>query len=94
MKLKRRRHDPEFKARAALETLKSVKTILQIAEEYKVNPVQVSEWNKIILEDASEAFGPGSGKSSGEDFDRERKKLQVKISELTIDLDFLLEKSK
>jgi len=94
MKSKRRRHDPEFKARVALETLKGVKTIQQIAKEYKVHPVQVSEWKKIMLEGAAEAFGPGRGKRSEEDFDRERKKLQAKIGELTIDVDFLREKSK
>jgi len=33
MKGKRRRHDPEFKARVALEALKGVKTIQQIAKE-------------------------------------------------------------
>lgn len=34
MKGKRRRHDPEFKARVALEALKGVKTIQQIARRF------------------------------------------------------------
>jgi transposase len=33
MKGKRRRHDPEFKARVALEALTGIKTIKQIAKE-------------------------------------------------------------
>jgi transposase/putative transposase len=33
MKAKRRRHDPEFKARVALEALKGIKPIQQIARE-------------------------------------------------------------
>ena len=33
MKAKRRRHDPEFKARVALEALKGIKTIQQIAKD-------------------------------------------------------------
>ena len=94
MKAKRKRHEPQFKARVALEALKGVKTIQQIAKEYKVHPVQVSEWKKIMVEGAAEAFGPGRGRRAEEDFDRERKKLQSKIGELTIDVDFLREKSK
>jgi len=94
MKAKRKRHEPEFKARVALEALKGVKTIQQIAKEYQVHPVQVSEWKKTVLEGAAEAFSPGRARTEEEEFDRERKKLQAKIGELTIDLDWLREKSK
>jgi transposase/putative transposase len=94
MKAKRKRHEPEFKARVAVEALKGVKTIQQIARDYQIHPVQVSEWKKIMLEGAAEAFGPGRARRAEEDFDRERKKLQAKIGELTIDVDWLREKSK
>ena len=46
MKAKRRRHDTTFKARVALEALKGQKTIQQIATEYEVHPVQVSDWSR------------------------------------------------
>jgi transposase/putative transposase len=39
MKAKRRRHDPEFKARVALDAHNGVKTIQQIAKEYEVHTV-------------------------------------------------------
>mgnify|MGYP003557305112 CR=1 FL=1 len=41
MKGKRKRHDPEFKARVALEALKGIKTIQEIAKEFDVHPTQV-----------------------------------------------------
>ena len=94
MKAKRKRHEPEFKARVALEALKGLKTIQQIAKEYKVHPVQVSEWKRLMVEGAAEAFNPGRAQTTEEDFAKERKKLQAKIGELTIDLDWLREKSK
>jgi transposase len=53
MKGKRRRHDPEFKARVALEALKGVKTIQQIAKDFDIHPVQVSEWKKTMAEGAA-----------------------------------------
>ncbi len=56
MKDKRRRHDPEFKARVALEALKGAKTIQQIAKEFDIHPVQVSEWKKTMAQGAS--IGP------------------------------------
>ncbi|MFM7181248.1 MAG: transposase, partial [Verrucomicrobiales bacterium] len=52
MKAKGRRHDPEFKARVALEALKGIKTIQQIAKDFDVHPVQVSDWKKAMLEGA------------------------------------------
>jgi transposase-like protein len=95
MKAKRKRYEPEFKARVSIEALKGVKTIQQIAKEYKIHPMQVSEWKKIMLQGAPEAFGPGRGKTAvAEDFEKERKRLQAKVGELTLDLDWLREKSK
>ena len=52
MKAKRRRHDPEFKARVAMEAIKGIKTIQEIAKDYEIHPVQVSEWKKKMLEGA------------------------------------------
>lgn len=94
MKAKRRRHDPEFKARIALEALKGVKTVQEIGKEFDIHPVQVSEWKKAMLEGAAGVFGAGSGKTETEDFERERKDLHSKIGQLTVEVDFLRKKSK
>ena len=59
MRAKRKRHQPKFKARVALEALKSLKTIQQIAKQCQVRPEQVSEWKRIMVQSAPEAFGPG-----------------------------------
>ena len=64
MKAKRRRHEPEFKARVALEALKGIKTIQQIAKDFDIHPVQVSDWKKAMAEGASGIFGPGREKGS------------------------------
>jgi hypothetical protein len=47
-----------------------------------------------MVEGAAEAFSPGRARTAEQEFDRERKQLQAKIGELTIDLDWLREKSK
>ena len=59
MKAKRRRHEPEFKARVAIEALKGLKTVQEIAKEFEIHPVQVSEWKKMMLEGAADVFAAG-----------------------------------
>ena len=94
MKAKRRRHDPEFKARVALEALKGVKTIQQIAKDFEVHPVQVSEWKKVMAKGAASVFSSGNATGGPEDFERERARLHAKIGEQAVALDFLVKKSK
>lgn len=95
MKAKRRRHEATFKSRVALEALKGQKTVQQIAAEYDVHPVQISEWKRTLIERLPEAFeGKKGGRVGGEDFESERSELHSKIGELTVKLDFAIKKSR
>ena len=94
MKAKRRRHEPEFKARVALEALKGVQTVQQIAKEFDIHPMQVTDWKKAMTAGASGVFEPGRAKAEAEDFERQRDELHAKIGQLTVEVDFLLKKSK
>lgn len=94
MKAKRKRHDPQFKARVALEALKGIKTVQQIAKEFDVHPVQVSEWKKKLADQAGSVFDAGRPQGQPEPFDEERSALHSKIGELTVQVDFLVKKSK
>ncbi len=94
MKGKRRRHEPEFKARVALEALKGIKTIQEIAKECDIHPVQVSEWKKTMQTGASGVFEGGRRVEGEEDRDREREQLHAKIGELSVHVDFLKKKCK
>ena len=94
MKGKRRRHDPEFKARVALEAIKGVKTIQEIAKEYDVHPQQVTDWKKTMAANAASVFGAGAGKAPEEQFERERERLHAKIGQQAIELEWLTKKSK
>lgn len=94
MKAKRKRHDPLFKARVALEALKGAKTVQQIASEFDVHPVQVSDWKKKLAQCAGSVFDTGKAQGAQEDFSAERTELHSKIGELTVQLDFVVKKSK
>lgn len=93
MKTKRKRHDSQFKARVALEALKGIKTVQQIAKEFGIHPGQVSDWKKLLSEQAGTLFESGKSREV-EDFSMERTDLHSKIGELTVQLDYLVKKSK
>ena len=94
MKQKRRRHDPEFKARVALEALKGVRTIQEIASEYGIHPVQVSEWKKVMAANAAVVFDSKATKTEADGFEAERQKLHAKIGQQAVELDWLAKKSR
>jgi transposase-like protein len=93
MKNKRKRHDSQFKARVALEALKGLKTVQQIAKEFGIHPGQVSDWKRLLSEQAGSVFEGGKSREV-EDFDKEREGLHSKIGEPTVQLDFVVKKSK
>jgi transposase-like protein len=93
VKAKRKRHDSQFKARVALEALKGIKTVQQIAKDFDVHPVQVTEWKKRLSAHAGSVFENGKEREV-EDFSAERSDLHSKIGELTVKLDFVVKKSK
>ena len=53
---KRRKHSDKFKAKVALEAVRGVKTLAQLAAEYKVHPNQISTWKRQLLENAADIF--------------------------------------
>jgi transposase-like protein len=85
----RRKHSPDFKKKIALEAIREQKTINQIAKEFQVHPVQVSEWKKQLLEGCGLVFSGDSCQESRED---EIAALERKIGRLCIENDFLKKK--
>jgi len=91
MKKKRRKHSGAFKARVGLEALRGVKTINEIAADYEVHPVQVSQWKKELEERLPEVFE----KPKAADGAREQRKadrLERKVGQLTMEVDWLKKK--
>jgi transposase len=87
MKAKRRRHEPEFKARVGLEALKGIRTIQEIAKEYQVHPLQVSDWKKKMLEGSGDVFKAAKKKTDEESFEAQREQLHAKIGQQAVEID-------
>ena len=56
MSIKRRQHNPSFKAKVALEALRGEKTIAELASHYEVHPSQILQWKKTLAEEATGLF--------------------------------------
>jgi transposase-like protein len=46
----RKRYDPRFKARVAVEAIRGEKTLSQLGSQFKVHPIQIVKGRKLALE--------------------------------------------
>ena len=89
-KTKRKRYTGAFKAKVGLEALMGVKTVGQIAREYQVHAVQVTQWKGVIRDHLPELFEPS--RPEGEDRQELIAQLHEKIGQLTVEADWLKKK--
>jgi transposase-like protein len=59
MKRSRRKHEPEFKAKVALDAIREEQTVQQLGVRYGVHPMQVTDWRRVLQENAALAFTGG-----------------------------------
>ena len=88
MKTSRRKHSPAFKAKVALEALRGEKTIAELASQYEIHPNQITQWKKILAEEAVGLFEKGQSQKPPD----EKvliKKLYQEIGQLKVEKDFL-----
>jgi transposase-like protein len=91
-KTKRRKHSGAFKAKVGLEALMGVKTVGQIAREYEVHPVQVTQWKSVIRDRLPELFEPAGEREESEQ--ALIAQLHEKIGQLAVEADWLKKKCK
>ena len=84
---KRKKCSGAFKAKVALEAVKGLKTVGQIAREYEIHPVQVTQWKKVIRERLPQLFEAGA--KDPEPDTELVSQLHEKIGQLTVELDWL-----
>ncbi len=59
----RKKFTNEFKAKVALEAVKEIKTIAELAIEYDIHPNQISTWKKQLQQGAVDLFERPNKKS-------------------------------
>jgi transposase len=93
MKAERQRHSGAFKAKVGLEALTGLKTVGEIARQYQVHPTQVSQWKRAVVERLPEVFEQGPT-AQAEQAERQVARLEQKVGQLTMELDWLKKKSR
>ncbi len=93
MARKRRSFTPSFKAKVALEALREVKTISEIAQKHKLHPTQINLWKKQLLDGADEIFLDGRAKQTAAASEEpEAAQLYEQIGRLKVQLEWLKKK--
>ena len=92
-KKSRRKFSSSFKSKVALEAVKGLKTINEIASSYGLQPSQVTEWKRILVENMSEVFEK-EDHSKEKEFEKEKEELLKIIGELKVHNDFYKKKLK
>lgn len=91
MTQKRKHHSQEFKAKVALEAVKGVHTLNELASRHKVHATQIAQWKKQLLDNAALCFERGR---AGGVMDAEAltAPLYQEIGRLKMEVDFLQKK--
>ena len=85
MKRSRRNHSATFKAKVALAAVRGDRTLVELAEQFKVHPNQIGQWRAELLERAAEVFATTADRrDAGPDL----KALHAKIGERALEIDF------
>lgn len=90
--MQRQQYSADFKAKVALDALRGLKTINELASEYGVHPTQINQWKKQAQEDLPSLFSSGRSRKEKSQDDLTAS-LYQQIGQLTVELDWLKKKS-
>lgn len=88
MTQKRKRHSADFKAKVAIEALKGIKSANELASEFAIHPVQISQWKRQLQSGAKELFANVRARDE-RDHEAAQAKLYEEIGRLKMELDWL-----
>ena len=92
MTKKRRQFTSQFKFKVALDAIKELKTISEIASQYNVHPTQVRKWRKQLMTEGPAVFGNNTAKQLQEQEARETE-LFEQIGRLKMELEWMKKKA-
>ena len=95
--MKRKQYTPEFKAKVVLQVLREEKSLGEIAADNELNPNQIRNWKRELLENAPKIFSESRDakeiKAKEKEMEEDYQELLAKVGQLTVERDWLKKKS-
>ena len=91
MKRGRRNHSAQFKAKVAMEAVREVMSLTEIASKYDVHPNQIRKWKKQLIEESQGIFSDRR-KREKKDNSELTENLYSEIGRLQMELNWLKKK--
>jgi transposase-like protein len=92
MSRQRKQYNAAFKSKVALEAIKGVRTVNEIATHYGVHPSQVAQWKKQALDHLQDAFADGRKRQEHHEAELQSE-LYRQIGQLKVELDWVKKKA-
>jgi len=90
MRKKRKRHEPGYKAKVAIEAVRERTTVSELASRFSLHPSQIQTWKRTLLERAAELF---AGPSPACREEAEQAELYEQIGRLKMELEWVKKKA-
>ena len=92
--MQRKNHDATFKAKVALEVVKGLRTVNEVASENGLHPNMLTRWKRQLLEGLPAVFSSSTNSQRKEkEYEQLIARLYQKIGQLEVELDWLKKKS-
>jgi putative transposase len=92
MSTQRKQYSAELKARVALEALKGLKTVNELASTYGVHPTQIAHWKHHLQKEMPELFSVRRDKRAQAQ-EALQGQLYQQIGQLKVELDWVKKKA-
>ena len=90
MSNKRKRYNPEFKAKVAVAALKNEETTSELTARFGVHPTMIAAWKRALLNGAPDIFD--KNQKAKKQTKKQVDELYQKIGQLQVERDFLSKK--
>lgn len=87
----RKQHSAQFKAKVAVEAIRGLRPVNEMASRFGVHPVQVSQWKRQALDGVTEIFSSRRGQT-GKNEAEVQAELYQQIGRLKMELEWLKKK--